>query len=373
MFTKYFIPIMLSVVSGLQAIAQPASISKGKVTGKKEPFCDSLQFIINNSSGGFAAFRYNEKTDGASTLYNTVLPSMGFENKFVQTGTVTPYKQSVPITLPFFIATKKFNDDILAAYQFYTTTKKKLLNCLKPNSQDSALKPGFTRYTGFQLMKTVKDSFVTAELILLSDKDFQTVAFRLFHNKASTQKGNMKNPPGTAPVIIIPVVTNPVVTNPIATNTDKYHYEEVLPFLQTLISSAPDNFVPIRDKKLDNQQWKDTYSSLVSFRKFTAPVIEYITDNFWNRYNTRLYFADEAVATQSYNKLVTEIQSCSSSITFQGYGIKYSTATEKWWNYKQEKKDSDGKNYKNTLNLSLSKSTNGDGYYITLLFSKNPG
>ncbi len=378
MFTKYLIAFFLTAL-GLKAHAQPGTNGK-----PNEFFCDSVNLIIKNSANGFADYRYNERTDGATMIYNTTLSISNFDQKLVQTGSVKPYKQSSPIIVPCYVAAKNFTD-LIAAYQFYTNTKKKLQNCLKPTGQDSLLKPGYTRNTSFQVRNPEKDGLITAEIILMSDKDSQTVFFRVFHNKASLQKGNMKtapliNPVVTKPVkdpvkdpVTNPVVTNPVVTAPVATNTDKNHYEEMLPFLQALIQYAPNNFVAVRDRRLTNQVWDITYTSSLSFKKFTNPVIEYITDNFWNRYNTRLFFNNETAALQEYNKIVAQIQSCATTITIQQYDTRYSTTTDKSWYYQTGKRDSDGKFYKGILNVSVSKATSGDGYYISLLFSKKQG
>lgn len=339
------------VVCSLLAIAQPVSNVKKNIAA--DPFCDSLRIILTNSKDGFITNRYNEKQGSVSFSYSTTLPSLGFERKFVQTGKVTPYKKDTASTLPYFIATSGFSD-LPAANLFFSTVKNKIRTCIKPVAQDSTLKTGFARYNSFQVSKAVLDSFVTIELILLSDPKVHTVIFRLYHSKGSTQKGNMKNPP-------------------VQVNTNKNHYNSILPLLQALIEYSPTNFTAIRSNLLQNEKWKPTYTSIVSFSNFGFPKIEYVTNNLWNQYTTNLFIKEEAAAKRRYEELAAEIEQCKSSISYQRYDNKYSTATDKWWYYEHHRSDTEGHRYKNTLNFTLKKFEYGEGYYITFEFRKSPG
>lgn len=339
------------LVSSLFAIAQPVTNVKKNIPA--DIFCDSLRLILINSKNGFIEQRYNEKQGTVSISYSTTLPSLGFERKFVQTGNVTPFKSETSSTLPYFIATSGFAD-LATANVFFSTIKNKIKSCLKPVMQDSTIKTGFTRYSSFQVSKAVLDSFVTIELIMLTDPKSYTIIFRLFHSKGSIQKGNMKNPP-------------------VAVNANKNHYNTILPLLQALMEYSPNNFTAIRGNLLQNEKWKPTYTSIVSFNNFAFPKIEYVTNNLWNQYTTNLFINDLETATRRYNELAAEIEQCKSSISYQRYDNTYSKATDKWWYYEHHRSDTEGRRYKNTVNLTLKKFEYGEGYYINFEFRKSPG
>ncbi|MBK8702103.1 MAG: hypothetical protein IPN29_22060 [Saprospiraceae bacterium] len=348
---KIFYTSLFFLVNGLITVAQPVTHVKKNII--PDTFCDSLRLILINSKDGFIAYRYNEKQGSVSIGYNTTLPSLGFERKFVQTGNVTPFKMPASSALPYFIATSVFSD-LSAANQFFSTIKNKTKSCLKPVAQDSAIKAGYTRYTSFQVSKAMPDSFVTIELIMLTDPKSYTVIFRLFHSKAIHQKGIMRNPP-------------------VAVNTNKNHYNSILPLMLALIEYSPTNFTSIRGNLLQNEKWKPTYTSIVSFSNFSFPKIEYVTNNLWNQYTTNLFIKDLETATRRYNELAAEIEQCKTSISFQRYDNIYSKATDKWWYYEHHRSDTEGSRYKNTVNLTLKKFEYGEGYYITFEFRKSSG
>ncbi len=118
---------------------------------------------------------------------------LGFEKRFVQIGSVTPFKKVASVTLPFYIANSKFSD-INTARSFFTNTKKKILSCTRSAGVDSSQRAGFELYNSFNIKHTA-DSFVNAELMILKDNNTYTVILRLFNTKASTQTGNMISPP----------------------------------------------------------------------------------------------------------------------------------------------------------------------------------
>jgi len=315
-----------------------------------DPFCDSLQLIMKNSTDGFLNYRYNEIQGTVSVSYSTTLPALGFVKKYIQTGFVTPHKQKISSSLPYYIATSEFKD-INEARQFYSAIKNKLQWCVKPVSQDSVAKPGFDRYTSFQVSKAVKDSFVTIELLILPDPKSNLVAIRLFHNKASVQKGVMKNPPVTA-------------------SANKNHYNRVLPLLQALMDYSTRNFTAIRKDLLQNEKWSPTYSSIVYFSDFAFPKIEYVTHNLWNQYTTNRFIKDYETAKRRFDELAAEIEQCKTSFSYQCYE-KRSKPDEKWWYYDLTRTDVDGKTFKNTLRLELKKFEYSEGYYITFEFRKS--
>lgn len=331
--------------------AQPGTRIKPKAPLKKtDPLCDSLQLILSNSASGFINYRYNENSGSASITYNTTLPALGFAKRFVQTGKVTPFKNTAIVSLPFYIASSNFTNETDARL-FIKKFRQPLLACLKPSAKDTTLKPGFAYYNSFYL-KQRADSFVTAELLLLSDNSSHTVIFRLFHNKAATGKGNMKNPP--------------VVVN-------KNHYTTVLPLLQALLDYASSNFGAICDKLLVNQEWNPTFSSTVKYKDFTFPKVEYVTRNIWNQYTTSFYAANETIARQRFTELAAEIDQCQTSIPFQRYSIPDSRPDDKWWVYEHHRSDVAGDRFKNQLRLTLKKAEQGEGYIIRFEFRKSPG
>jgi len=347
---KYIYTALLLILLITTTFAQPSN------TIKKHPvidtFCDNLQLILKNSKDGFIAYRYKETQQSATITYNTTLPALGFSKKFVQTGNVNPHKQTTSTILPYFIATSDFAD-IAVANHFFSAIKTKIKNCLKPFAQDSTIKSGFTRYTSFQIAKQVKDSFITIELILLADAKINTVALRLFHSKASAEKGNMKNPP-------------------VVMNTNKNHYTHLPQLLQKLIDYSPNNFTAIRGTLLQNQEWTPTYSSIVSFRDLAFPKIEYVTKNLWNQYSTNLFIKDKAASEQRFLELAAEIEQCKSSFPYQRYE-NASKPFDKWWYYDNPRIDVEGKKFKNTLRLGLKKFEYGEGYYLTFEFRKSAG
>jgi len=352
----FLIPIMIKNIcaaillmfSMIASLAQPGNTIKKNPPA--DPFCDSLQLILKNSKDGFIAYRYNETQQSVTMSYNTTLPSLGFHKKFVQTGQVNPYKQTAATNLPYYIATSGYTD-IAAANQFFSTVKNKIKNCLKPFAQDSTVRPGFARYTSFQVAKPVKDSFITVELILLADAKINTIALRIFHSKGSLEKGNMKNPP--------------VIAN-------KNHYTSLPGLLQALMDHSPNNFTAIRSTLLQNQEWSPTYSAIVSFRDLAFPKIEYVTKNLWNQYTTNLFIKDKAAAELRFNELATEIEQCKSNFPYQRYENR-SKPFEKWWYYDNPRNDVEGKRFKNELRLELKKFQYGDGYYLTFEFRKTAG
>ena len=338
-FLLLFLPVCVN--------AQPGNVKKA---APADPVCDSLQLILKNSKDGYLNYRYNEQQGSVSVSYSTTLPSLGFGKKFIQTGVVTPHKQIVSSTLPYYIATSEFKD-INEARQFYTSIKNKLRLCVKPVSQDSTVKPGFDKYTSFQVSKAVKDSFITIELLILPDVKSNIVAIRLFHNKASVQKGVMTNPPVTAAA-------------------NKNHYTRILPLLQALMDYSKNNFTAIRKDLLPHEKWNPTYSSIVYFSDFGFPKIAYVTKNIWNEYTTSLYIKNYATAKRRFDELAAEIDQCSSTFNDQRYEQR-STADEKWWYYDLPRTDVDGGRYKNTMRLELKFSEYSEGYYITFEFRKS--
>lgn len=345
---KIIVTPVLLLCTCLIVAAQPGKPVKKPVP--TDPFCDSLQLILKNSREGFINHRYNETTASASITYNTTLTLPGFDKRYVQTGMVTPYKKTAAVTLPYFISTAVYTD-LAAANLFFSTIKRKLVSCLKPVGQDSAAKTGFARYTSFQVSKAVKDSFVTVELIMLTDPKKNTVIFRLFNSKGSLAKGNMKSPP-------------------VVVNTNKNHYTQLLPLLQALTDYSTNNFTAIRGTLLQNEKWKPTYTSIVSFRDLVLPKIEYVTNNLWNQYTTSLYIKDEATGKQRFKELAAEIEQCKTAFPSQRYETR-STTDEKWWYYDEPRIDAEGKRYKNSLRLELKTLPYGDGFLLTLEFRKS--
>jgi hypothetical protein len=342
--------LLLLLLCCIIATSQPGKIVKKIAT--PDPFKDSLGLIMKHSANGFINFRYNETQGNASITYTTILPSLGFEKKFVQVGQVVPYKKQAGITLPYFIATRGYTD-ATAANQFFSDIKRKIISTVKPFAQDSASKTGFARYASFQVSKPVKDSFVTIELILLADPKGSTSIMRLFNSKGSIEKGIMKNPP-------------------VVVNTNKNHYTGVLQLIQALMGYSQNNFKNITGTLLQNEQWKPTYTSIVSFRDFGISKIEYVTNNLWNQYTTNIFINDKGVAEKRFQDLINEVELCKQAFPTQRYETR-STANEKWWYYDKQWQDVDGKNYKNTLRISLEKFKYGDGYYLTFEFRKSAG
>jgi hypothetical protein len=345
---KLFSSCLLILIPCLSVIAQPGS--NVKKPSPIDPFCDSLQLILKNSKNGFLNYRYNEIQGTVSVSYSTTLPALGFGKKYIQTGSVSPHKQKIAATLPYYIATSEFKE-INEARQFYSTIKNKLGLCVKPVSQDSLVKPGFDRYTSFQVSKAVNDSFVTIELLILPDPKSNLVALRLFHNKASVLKGVMKNPP-------------------VAASANKNHYTRILPLLQALMEYSAKNFTAIRKDLLQNEKWSPTYSCIVTFSDFGFPKIEYVTNNLWNQYTTNRFIKDYETAKRRFDELASEIEQCNTTFSYQRYEPR-SKPDEKWWYYDLTRTDVDGKSYKNTLRLELKKFEYGEGYYITLEFRKS--
>lgn len=342
----------LLLLLGYTAFANAQPGKSLKKLPAADPFADSIQLIIKNSGNGFLNFRYNEQQRSVSLTYNTTLPFLGFEKRYVQVGQVTPYKKLVAVTLPYFIATKNFNDSV-EAKKFLSEIKRKIVSQVKPFAQDSTARAGITRYNSFQLSKPLKDSFVTIELPLLSDPKSCTVILRLFNSKGSTEKGVMKDPP-------------------IAINTNKNHFTEIVPLIEALMTHSKNNFTAARSTLLQNERWKPTYLSIISFRDFSISKIEYVTHNLWNQYTTNIFIKDKAVAEKRFQELIGEIEINKPSFPTQRFETR-STDNEKWWYYDKQLQDVEGKNYKNTLRISLEKALFVDGYYLTFEFRKSVG
>ncbi len=334
----------------LSTSAQTFGPAKTNTAAKKtDPVCDSLQLILSNSASGFINYRFNEKVNNNTVTYSSTLPTLGFARRTVQIGNVNNFKSKATITLPFYLAISNFTNE-KEARLFIKNFQQKLLSCLKPTAKDTVLKSGFTYYNSFYIKQTA-DSFITAELMLLSDSTSHTAVFRLFHNKAKTDKGTMKNPP--------------VVVN-------KNHYNEVLPLLQALLDYSSASFGAICDQLLVNQEWTPTYSAIVKYKDFTSPKVEYVTKNIWNQYTTHYYAANETIARQRFNELAAEIDQCQATLPFQQFSAEDSKADKKWWVYKHKRIDSWGDSYKNQLILTLKKAEQGEGYIIRFEFRKSP-
>ena len=334
----------------LSMSAQTSGPAKTNTPAKKpDPVCDSLRLILSNSASGFINYRYNEKVNNNTVTYSSTLPTLGFAKRTIQIGNVNNFKSKATVTLPFYLAISNFTNENEARL-FIKNFQQKLLSCLKPTAKDTLLKPGFTYYNSFYI-KQKADSFITAELMMLSDINSYTAVFRLFHSKGKTDKGNMKNPP--------------VVVN-------KNHYNEVLPLLQALLDYSPTSFGAICDQLLVNQEWKPTFSSTLKYKDFTSPKVEYVTKNIWNQYTTHYYAANETIARQRFNELAAEIDQCQATLPFQQFSAEDSKADKKWWVYKHKRIDSWGDSYKNQLILTLKKSEQGEGYIIRFEFRKSP-
>jgi len=335
------------MICSLFAIAKPGNNAKKNVPAT--PFCDSLQLILRNSASGFINYRYNEKINKNTVTYSSTLPTLGFAKRSVQIGNVTPFKSNATASLPFYMGISNFTNE-KDARLFIRSFQQKLLACLKPSVKDTALKPGFAYYNSFYLEQKA-DSFITAELMLLSDDNSHTAVFRLFHNKANTEKGNMKNPP--------------LIVN-------RTHYTEVLPLLQVLLDYSTSSFGAICDQLLVNQEWNPTFSATIKYKDFISPKVEYVTRNIWNQFTTSFYAANETIARQRFNELAAEIDQCQSAIPFQQFSSYNSRPDDKWWVYEHHRNDMWGDHYKNQLRLTLKKAEQGEGYMIRFEFRKSP-
>lgn len=345
---KLFCLSLLISVTIASAIAQPGSTAK-KTTA--DQFCDSLLLIIKNSSQAYLHQRYNETQGSVSLSYTTTLPTLGFTKRFVQITSLKPHKQKAAATLPCYIATSSFKT-ISEARQFYYSIKSKMIACIKPVSNDSAMINGFDRYSSWQVSKPVKDSFVSIELFILPDENSALVATRIFHNKASSEKGVMKNPP-------------------VKTTANSMNEFNSMPnFLQNLIELSAADYYAIRGTLLTNQQFYPTYSSLIKYKDFTAPKIEYVTKNIWNQYSATLYLPNKEIAEARFKELTAEIDNCQTAIPSQQFSSSDSKSTDKWWNYLHQRNDVQGTRYKNQLRLTLIKAEQGDGYIISFEFRK---
>ena len=327
------------------SMAQPSS--KARL-----PFCDSLQLILNNSRNGFMNYRYNELSASASITYSTTLPLLGFTKRFVQTGNVNPYKFTGVQILPYYIATAGYTDR-LKANLFFNSIHQQLTQCHKPYATDTTSRTGFVRSYYYQFSKPVKDSFITIELLLLGDAASSTIVLRIFHSKGSIAKGIMKNPPAVF-------------------TANKNQYNDVLPLIKALMGYSEGNFTTIRDQLLKGERWTPTYSSIVRFRDFSFPKIEYVTNNLWNQYTTSLRFDVFSAANKYFTELAAAIDACESTLTDQRFETR-SKPDEKWWYYDNPKKDVEGKSYKNVLRLEVKKFEYGDGYYVSFEFRKSVG
>lgn len=353
MYTMYKMYLLMGAIilladSPLLAQPQPHQKINAPVT-KNDPVCDSLQIILSNSASGFLHYRYNEKVNNNTVTYSSTLSALGFAKRSVQIGKVNNFKSSIPVTLPFYMAISNFTNE-KEARLFIKNFQLKLVSCLKPSEKDTVLKPGFTYYNSFYI-KQKADSFITAQLMLLSDSNAHTVIFRLFHNKGITDKGSMKNPP--------------VVTN-------RNQYNEVLPLLQTLFDNSSTNFGAICDKLLVNQEWNPTFSATIKYKDFASPKVEYVTGNLWNQYTTHFYAANETIARQRFTELTAEIDKCQAAFPFQQFSAADSKPTIKWWVFKHNRSDIAGNSYKNQLILNLKKAEQGEGYVIRFEFRKSP-
>lgn len=331
------------------SVAQTQLPQKLNLPAKKSDLvCDSLQLILNSSASGFINYRYNEKVNKNTVTYSSTLSALGFARRSVQIGSVNTFKSKATVTLPIYIAISNFNNE-KDALLFIKTFQQKLLSCLKPSAKDTVLKPGFTYYNSFYIKQNA-DSFITAELMILSDSTTHTAAFRLFHNNGKTEKGTMKNPP-------------------VAGNRN--HYNEVLPLLQALFDNSSTSFGAFCDKLLVNQQWSPTFSSNLTYKDFTSPKVEYVTGNLWNQYTTYFYAANETIARERFNELTAEIDECKAAFPFQQFSAEDSKPNIKWWVYKHQRTDMWGKTYKNQLILTLKKAEQGEGYTIRFEFRKS--
>lgn len=331
-------------------LAQPQPPKSATVTvNKNGPVCDSLQLVLSNSANGFLQYRYNEKVNNNTVTYSTTLSALGFAKRSVQIGSVNNFKTNATVTLPFYMAISNFTNE-KEARLFIKNFQLKLLSCLKPSEKDMVLKPGFSFYNSFYIKQNA-DSFITAQLMLLSDSNTHTAIFRLFHNKGTTDKGIMKNPP--------------VVIN-------RNQYNEVLPLLQTLFDNCSTNFGALCDKLLVNQEWSPTFSATIKYKDFTSPKVEYVTGNIWNQYTTEFYAANETIARQRFNELTAEIDQCQAAFPFQQFSTEDSKENIKWWVYKHKRSDMLGSGYKNQLIIKLKKAAQGEGYTIRFEFRKSP-
>jgi len=350
MLKQYLLMATILLLVNLSMSAQTPGPAKTNTPAKKpNPVCDSFRLILSNSASGFINYRYNEKVNNNTVTYSSTLPTLGFAKRTIQIGNVNNFKSKATVTLPFYLAISNFTNENEARL-FIKNFQQKLLSCLKPTAKDTLLKPGFTYYNSFYI-KQKADSFITAELMMLSDINSYTAVFRLFHSKGKTDKGNMKNPP--------------VVVN-------KNHYNEVLPLLQALLDYSPTSFGAICDQLLVNQEWNPTFSATLKYKDFTSPKVEYVTKNIWNQYTTHYYAANETIARQRFNELAAEIDQCQATLPFQQFSAEDSKADKKWWVYKHKRIDSWGDSYKNQLILTLKKAEQGEGYIIRFEFRKSP-